>query len=175
MSLSGLLGGVGTARLPGARTSFWVGPNAENGTLAGGGGGGGGDFTGAVCTRRTSTRPALPAAVGAAGGEFIWAPGVELCRFSMASNTSEQCPQRTHPSAIFSWSGTTLNIVPHTGQRVVKLMRGLLQPSINFYRQSLALRANIRGRIVSNQACLRAVINIQPSSSSLTAREIQGA
>ena len=51
----------------------------------------------------------------------------------MASNTSEQCPQRTQPSEIFNWSGTTLNIVPQAGQRVVKLMLGLLQPHSVLY------------------------------------------
>jgi hypothetical protein len=43
----------------------------------------------------------------------MWAP---------ASNTSLQWPQRTQPSEIFSWSGTTRNIVPQAGQLVIRLM-----------------------------------------------------
>ena len=39
-----------------------------------------------------------------------------------ASNTSPQRPQRTHPSEMRSWSGTTLKVVAQTGQRVVRLM-----------------------------------------------------
>ena len=41
------------------------------------------------------------------------------CRFRVASKTSEQYPQRTHPSEILSWSGTTRKVVPHAGHRVV--------------------------------------------------------
>ena len=40
----------------------------------------------------------------------------------LASKTSAQWPQRTQPSEILSWSGTTLNIVPQAGQRVIRLM-----------------------------------------------------
>jgi hypothetical protein len=39
-----------------------------------------------------------------------------------ASNTSLQWPQRTQPSEIFSWSGTTRNMVPQAGQLVIRLM-----------------------------------------------------
>ncbi|MCY1532979.1 hypothetical protein D9M68_682810 [compost metagenome] len=59
-----------------------------------------------------------------------WGSGAgasQVCRYSVASNTSAQWPQRTQPSEIFNWSGTTLNIVPQAGQRVVKLMPRLLQ------------------------------------------------
>lgn len=45
------------------------------------------------------------------------------CRCSAASKTSVQCPQRTQPSEMRSWSGTTLNMVSQAGQRVIKLMR----------------------------------------------------
>ncbi len=44
------------------------------------------------------------------------------CMWEDASNTSAQWPQRTQPSEILSWSGTTLNIVPQAGQRVIRLM-----------------------------------------------------
>ena len=36
-----------------------------------------------------------------------------------------QWPQRTQPSEILSWSGTTLNIVPQAGQRVIRLIARL--------------------------------------------------
>jgi hypothetical protein len=48
-------------------------------------------------------------------------------RCALASNTSLQCPQRTQPSEIFSWSGTTRNIVPQAGQLVIRLM-GVFSP-----------------------------------------------
>ena len=102
------------------------------GEEAGGDGGGGGG----IGVRRITTRgaplssdpdsfsaPERGESAPGSGG----ATGAASCRFNMASNTSEQCPQRTHPSEIFSWSGTTLNIVPQAGQRVVKLMTRLLQ------------------------------------------------
>src|SRR3990167_8772396 len=71
------------------------------------------------------------AAAGAAAGTS-WGSGAgasQVCRYSVASNTSAQWPQRTQPSEIFNWSGTTLNIVPQAGQRVVKLMPRLLPAS----------------------------------------------
>ncbi len=40
-----------------------------------------------------------------------------------------QRPHRTQPSEILSWSDTTLNAVEQAGQRVMKLMLALLQPS----------------------------------------------
>ena len=43
-------------------------------------------------------------------------------RLAVASKTSLQWPQRTQPSEIFSWSGTTRNIVPQAGQLVIRLM-----------------------------------------------------
>jgi hypothetical protein len=42
--------------------------------------------------------------------------------FCVASNTSEHWPQRTQPSDTRIWSGTTLNMVSHVGQRVIRLM-----------------------------------------------------
>ena len=51
-----------------------------------------------------------------------WSAAASLAGGRVASNTSEQWPQRTQPSEIFSWSGTTLNIVPQAGQRVIRLM-----------------------------------------------------
>lgn len=47
------------------------------------------------------------------------AGGTQVSRCKVASKTSAQWPQRTQPSEILSWSGTTLNIVPQAGQRVV--------------------------------------------------------
>jgi hypothetical protein len=69
----------------------------------------------------------------------------------VASNTSEQWPQRTQPSEIFSWSGTTRNIVPQAGQLVIRLMS----------------RAIVGIRPAAQK---RAVMRIQPSSSSLTSK-----
>jgi hypothetical protein len=45
-------------------------------------------------------------------------------RSAVASKISAQWPQRTQPSEILSWSATTLNIVPQTGQRVIRPMKG---------------------------------------------------
>ena len=45
------------------------------------------------------------------------------CRSTVASNTSLQRPQRTHPSEMRSWSRTTLKVVAQAGQRVTRLMR----------------------------------------------------
>lgn len=47
------------------------------------------------------------------------AGGTQVSRCKVASKTSAQWPQRTQPSEILSWSGTTRNIVPQAGQRVV--------------------------------------------------------
>jgi hypothetical protein len=47
---------------------------------------------------------------------------VPSAMLAVASKMSEQCPQRTQPSEIFSWSGTTRNIVPQAGQLVIRLM-----------------------------------------------------
>jgi hypothetical protein len=43
-------------------------------------------------------------------------------RCTDASKTSAQCPHRTQPCETLSWSVTTLNIVPHAGQRVIRLI-----------------------------------------------------
>ena len=62
-----------------------------------------------------------------------------------ASNTWLHWPQRTQPSEILSWSGTTLNKVLQDGQRVTSCME-------NYSKGRLFL----------------AVIKIQPSSVSAT-------
>src|SRR6478672_5255298 len=89
------------------------GGGVGNGRTAGGGAGaraGGSAVNGAVIVR---------AASGAASADSA----STSCRmFAAASNTSEQCPHRTQPSEIFSWSGTTLNRVPQAGHPVIMLM-----------------------------------------------------
>src|SRR4051812_44265658 len=94
------------------------GGGVGNGRTAGGGagtrGGGGSAVKGAVMGRAAS------------GGSSAGSASTSCRMFAAASNTSEQCPHRTQRSEIFSWSGTTLNRVPHEGHPVIMLMgRGL--------------------------------------------------
>jgi hypothetical protein len=59
---------------------------------------------------------------GAAGGTVCGAAPAAGSRQARPSNTVEQAPQRTRPLRTRSWSGTTLKVVPHCGQRVVRAM-----------------------------------------------------
>ena len=59
-----------------------------------------------------------------------------ICRFSRASNTCLQRPQRTRPEEIRSWSGTTLNKVAQTGQRVISAMRKQKKEKVAKVRQT---------------------------------------
>ena len=84
-----------------------------------------------------------------------------FCRDSVASNTFLQCPQRTHPSEIRSWSGTTLNKVAHDGQRVIWLIGGNCRSAVPAQRR--VLRHPWHQRV--------AVMRIQPSSLSATLKD----
>src|SRR3954470_184155 len=94
--------------------------------------------SGAGCVKpaeAVGSQPRMPSGLlapidGAGLGGSGWGTGSassasteSSARWAVASNTSEQWPQRTQPSEIFSWSGTTRNIVPQEGQLVIRLMR----------------------------------------------------
>ena len=102
---------------------------------------------------------------------------------SMPWNTSWHWPQRTQPSDTLSWSCTTRKIVPQAGQRVARLMaesydakRGITgranHDQIPHGVQEIR-RSGERRR--TDQAGLRPVIRIQPSTVLATSSAIHGA
>jgi len=99
---------------------------------------------------------------------------------SMPWNTSWHWPQRTQPSETLSWSCTTRKIVPQAGQRVARLM----PESYDATRAMPGRRSKgshtppgMRSSpgVTADQAVLRPVIKIHPSTVSATSSAIQGA
>ncbi|MNX88152.1 hypothetical protein D3C86_1201120 [compost metagenome] len=74
--------------------------------------------TGAAAAAAEEGTGGTGGADGAAGGS----DPASGSRHARPSKTVEQAPQRTRPLRTRSWSGTTLNVVPHCGQRVVRAM-----------------------------------------------------